>query len=291
MHLLRSLLLLLALATQLVAATTWKVTTWNLEWFPSGRPDYTNAAEEARRIAAAAAVLRDLDPDIILLQEVRDEAAMQALATSIGRGHQVVVVSRFMNGDKLGQQQQAILAKFPAKAAYWRPWTTRQGISPTRGFSFAAFPQPDGPPVAVYSLHLKSNSIRPGHPEPKKAEMLNRVQRELAALQLVEHLSAVAKEPDLAPVSAIIGGDFNTDPHQPRFREERTITALEALGFASPLRHLPLGDRTTLPAEGRYEAATFDYLFLFKAEAAGKPVIVPTEISDHRPVTVTVRLP
>lgn len=291
MKLLRSLLLVLALATQLTAATAWKVTTWNLEWFPSGRADFTDAAVEARRTAEAAAVLRELDPDIILLQEIRDEAAVVALAKAIGRGHEVVVVSRFMSGEKLGQQQQAILAKFPAKAAYWRAWTTRQGINPTRGFSFALFPTPSGAGVAVYSVHLKSNSIRPDHPERQKAEALNRVQRELAAAQLVEHLDAIAQQPELAPAGAIVGGDFNTDPHQPRFQNERTIPGLEALGFRSPLRQLPLAERTTIPVKGPYDAATFDYIFLFKAAARGAPVIVPSEVADHRPVTVTVEVP
>lgn len=291
MKFLRSLLLTLALATQLTAATAWKVTTWNLEWFPSGRPDFTDAAVEARRTEEAAAVLRDLDPDIILLQEIRDEAAVQALAKAIGRGHEVVIVSRFMSGEKLGQQQQAILAKFPAKAAYWRPWTTRQGVNPTRGFSFALFPTPSGAGVAVYSVHLKSNSIRPDHPERQKAELLNRVQRELAVMQLAEHLGAIAQQPDLAPASAIVGGDFNTDPHQPRFQAERTITGLEALGFRSPLRGLPVSQRTTIPWKGNFDDTTFDYIFLFRAAPRGAPVIVPSAVADHRPVTVTVEVP
>lgn len=147
MKLLRALLFAsTVLLTQLAAAatTTWKVTTWNLEWFPSGKPDFRDAKIEGERIAAAAKTLREIDPDIILLQEVRDEEAMQALAKAIGRGHQVVVVSRFKQGNRIGQQQQAILAKFPAKAAYWNEWTTRQLVNPPRGYSFALFETKDG---------------------------------------------------------------------------------------------------------------------------------------------------
>lgn len=281
-----------ALALQVAAAaTTWKVTTWNLEWFPSGKPDFTDAKVEAQRTAEAAKILRDLDSDIILLQEVRDIAAAQALADQVGRGHQVVVVSRFKFGEQLGQQQQVILAKFPARASYARDWKTRQGVTPTRGFAFAAFPLPDGRVVGVYSLHLKSNAISRNAKEPQKQEALNRVQRELAATQLLEHAAEVQRLPDFKLAAMIVGGDFNTDPRQERFANEKTLPFFTAAGFTSSLLTLPLEKRTTIPGKGRYPDTTFDYLLFWKANPVGDPKIVPTEVSDHRPVTFMIELP
>ena len=49
-----------------------RITTWNLEWFPNGAPHETTPEIQARRIEAAADVLKKLDPDILLLQEMRD---------------------------------------------------------------------------------------------------------------------------------------------------------------------------------------------------------------------------
>ena len=49
-----------------------RVTTWNLEWFPNGSPKELAVDAQNVRIAAAAAVLRQLDPNILLLQEVKD---------------------------------------------------------------------------------------------------------------------------------------------------------------------------------------------------------------------------
>jgi endonuclease/exonuclease/phosphatase family metal-dependent hydrolase len=49
-----------------------RVRTWNLEWFPNGSAHDATPEVQAQRIAAAADVLRSIDPDIILLQEVRD---------------------------------------------------------------------------------------------------------------------------------------------------------------------------------------------------------------------------
>lgn len=292
-RLLHSFLLALAIFAQATpaAGAEWKVTTWNLEWFPAGAPDVRDPNIEGRRIREAAEVLRHLDPDIVLLQEVRDEPAVEALAREIGRGHQVVVVSRFLQGGELSQHQQAILAKFPARAAFWKAWTTRQAVAPVRGFSFALFSAPSGAPVAVYSLHLKSNNISRASRDREKAATLNVLQRELAVLQLVEHLAEIARNPELMPAAAIVGGDFNTDPFQKRFAKERTLPVLESIGFTNPIARLPKADRATLPGSGQYPPAVFDHILLLKADAAADPVVTRTEVSDHRPVTVVVRLP
>ena len=49
-----------------------RITTWNLEWFPNGSAKDASPEEQDRRINAAADVLRKLNPDILLLQEMRD---------------------------------------------------------------------------------------------------------------------------------------------------------------------------------------------------------------------------
>lgn len=63
---------------------------------------------------AAADVLRKLDPDILLLQEMRDYDACARLGEAIHPGaYQVAICS----ASKEGKQQEAILAKIPAQAA------------------------------------------------------------------------------------------------------------------------------------------------------------------------------
>jgi hypothetical protein len=48
-----------------------RITTWNLEWFPNGSAREATSEKQAQRIQAAADVLKKLNPDILLLQEVR----------------------------------------------------------------------------------------------------------------------------------------------------------------------------------------------------------------------------
>ena len=52
-----------------------RITTWNLEWFPNGSAREATPEKQAQRIQAAADVLKKLNPDILLLQEVRDHDA------------------------------------------------------------------------------------------------------------------------------------------------------------------------------------------------------------------------
>jgi hypothetical protein len=49
-----------------------QITTWNLERFPNGSSHEATPKKQAQRIEAAADVLKKLDPDILLLQEMRD---------------------------------------------------------------------------------------------------------------------------------------------------------------------------------------------------------------------------
>jgi len=55
-------------------AQTVKCTTWNLQWFPNGSAKEASAEQQDQRIREAADVLRPINPDIVLLQEVRDQA-------------------------------------------------------------------------------------------------------------------------------------------------------------------------------------------------------------------------
>ena len=71
-------------------AQTVRCTTWNLEWFPNGSAKERPVAQQERRIKEAADVLRPIDPDIILLQEVRD----YDVCARLGEAHRTGRLSR-----------------------------------------------------------------------------------------------------------------------------------------------------------------------------------------------------
>jgi endonuclease/exonuclease/phosphatase family metal-dependent hydrolase len=269
------------------AGETVRITTWNLEWFPDKSSKPVPLEQEARNIAAAADVLRKIDSDILLLQEVRDYDVCQRLAEAIKpHTYQVAICSAFKEPFQsgLGKQQVAILAKEPAQAAWAERWKSMSGIDPPRGFAFAWF-KIKGLDVGVYSLHLKSNLITRGNKEGEEAKNIRK--REVAAGQLLDHLRDVIATAMPMVKSIIIGGDFNTNRDQPMFAAEETLGIIEKNGFPNCMGSLPLTQRVTHPANHGFPPATFDYLFT-KGAIAGPPRITVSDVSDHYPVTCDI---
>ena len=266
-----------------------RVTTWNLDWFPDGSQKGVSAEVQAQRIQAAAETLRKIDADVLLLQEVRDYAVCEKLAEAIKPNTYTVAVCSafrepFVPGDGIGRQQCAILVKTPALAAWSETWKSSGRVGPPRGFAFAWL-RVKGRDYGVYCVHLKSNLVRSADPNAVRKNILK---RELATSQLSAHLKDTLAKVIPTIQTVIVGGDFNTNPDEPAFAEEKTLTNLTAAGFANCWAGVPLERRLTHPSNGRYPGATFDYLLLRGGRLSGPAVLTPAGVSDHRPVTVEV---
>jgi endonuclease/exonuclease/phosphatase family metal-dependent hydrolase len=258
-----------------------RITTWNLEWFPNGSPHETTPEKQAQRIEAAADILKKLNPDILLLQEMRDYDACARLGESIQPGaYQVAICSAF----KGAKQQEAIMAKIPAQAAWSEAWKSIEGIDPPRGFAFAWF-KIGNANIGVYSLHLKSNLITHGDKEIETAQNIRK--REVSIQQLLAHIHDVIETVIPSIKGLIVGGDFNTNHDQAMFAAEKTLDTLTSTTYQSAFEGIPFEERITHPGSHGFPDATFDYLF-GKNVRIGKPVITQTNVSDHLPVTCDV---
>jgi len=263
------------------SSTKVRVTTWNLEWFPNGSPHEASPDKQAERIAVAADVLRKLDPDILLLQEMRDYDACVRLGEAIHPGaYQIAICSAF----KGAKQQEAIIAKIPAQAAWSEAWKSMEGIDPPRGFAFAWF-KIGNADIGVYSLHLKSNLITHGDKEIETARNIRK--REVSIQQLLAHIHDVIETVIPSIKGLIIGGDFNTNHDQAMFAAEKTLDTLTSTAYQSVFQGIPFEERITHPGSHGFPDATFDYLF-GKNVRIGKPVITQTNVSDHLPLTCDV---
>src|SRR4029453_12037807 len=202
-----------------------RITTWNLEWFPNGSPRETSPEKQAQRIEAAADVLRKLDPDILLLQEMRDYDACARLGEAIHPStYQVAICSAF----KGAKQQEAIVAKIPAQAAWSEPWNSVEGIDPPRGFAFAWF-KIGNADIGISSLHLKSNRVTHGNKEIETAENIRK--REVSIQQLMDHVDAIVRRVIPSIKSLVVGGDFNTNRDQEMFATEKTLDSLSGAAY------------------------------------------------------------
>src|SRR6266581_8471912 len=186
-----ALLFCAAIPTTSAEPTSIRITTWNLEWFPSGSAKEASAEQQYQRIKEAADVLRPINPDIVLLQEVRDYDVCVRLGEAIAPGiYHVAICSAFKEPFQrgLGKQQVAILSKYQAQAAWAEPWKSMNGVDPPRGFAFAWF-KIGNEDIGVYSVHLKSNLIIRGDRETETAKNIRK--REVAVTQLLAHIHDV----------------------------------------------------------------------------------------------------
>ncbi len=291
----RSIVLLVFLFVSSSAfAETIKVTTWNLKWFPGGMGQ-TSEDAKASHIDAVAKVLKKIDPDILLLQEVLNKDSVEKLAAKAGTGLKVITVSRFdashpRDPDGIDDQQVAILAKENALFTYRREFERDGRVDPPRGLVFAAF-EIDDKYLGVYSVHLKSNKTSENQ-TPKD----NFRKRESSARTIIDHAEgAYLQNPadrrkKLSFDKLIIAGDFNTEipGDKPERAAERTMQQIQLYGFENAFGSRPLADRITHPASGRYSATTFDHVLFRGVRQIGEAKIdkVDKSVSDHYPVTV-----
>ena len=216
-------------------------------------------------MSAAKDALIDIRPDILCLQEVRDWDSVAELVSILPK-FQRLVVSRFReigSTGSLSMQQLAIASSRPAEAAWYESFKP-SSPTPPRGFSFAAI-RYGQTLLLVYSVHCKSNIGEPTS---------NIGKREEAARQLLAHVADMESAySGSSKVVTIIAGDFNTDPTDARFASEATTFPLLRKKFAWGWEGIPLAERVTNPADGRYPDACFDGFL------AGEPECSPASHS------------
>ena len=90
-------------------------------------------------------------------------------------------------------------------------------------------------------------------------------------------------------IVTVIAGDFNTDPTDARFASEGTFAVLREK-FAWSWENVPLSDRVTNPAKGRYPDACFDGFLVRGARILSCKPISIGGVSDHFPVVLTLAI-
>src|SRR5262245_53160414 len=228
----------------------------------SEKTSVTPAAQQDQRIKEAADVLRPINPDIILLHEVRDYDVCARLGEAIAPGvYHVAICSAFKEPFQkgLGKQQVAILSKYQAQAAWAEPWKSLNGIDPPRGFAFAWF-KIGNEDIGVYSVHLKSNLITHGDREAETAKNIRK--REVAIAELLTHSHDVIRMNNPTIKGIVIVANFNTNHDQAMFAAERTLDSLTDAEYQNGFEGLPLSERVTHPGSHGFPDATFDFLFV-----------------------------
>jgi len=247
-----------------------RVVVWNLKWFPGGSPS-AKPEDKVRQMRAAQDVLKSLNPDILLVEEVANSSAVEELISVLDDFH-VAVVSEFPGRP----QNVGIASRFNADSAWFEMWKKRRHSDPPRGFAFATLRLPDNRLLLTYCVHLKSNL---GEAEDNQAKRIEATQ------QLLEHAEAMqAAYRSCSQIATLIAGDFNTSFDSEEFLSEPTLREILRKGYFWTFEGVPFEKRITIPGDGRYPDNCFDHIF---TESLGKfqaKVIHTPAVSDHNPI-------
>ncbi|MDP4625770.1 MAG: hypothetical protein NWT08_11600 [Akkermansiaceae bacterium] len=272
--------------TAMLSAEPLRTVTWNMEWFPGGRPG-ASEKEQAEQTKGAKEILGKLAPQILLAQELTDEKAFANLMKEFP-GMKVDVFSKFLdtNSGNPDLQQCAIASSLKAHSAWFVDFALTENLpSLRRGFAFAALEHPDGGLIMLYSVHMKSNN---GSDTPEGELNIAKTRAE-STRQIIAHKAAMEKQfAGEKIVGWLIAGDFNTNDDG-QFPKCTVVKDFLAAGFHNTWDKTPKENRLTWrnhPDDERFKPTTFDFMMTigFKENQAKVYADVPLEISDHTPV-------
>jgi endonuclease/exonuclease/phosphatase family metal-dependent hydrolase len=252
-------------------AAPLRIVTWNTRWLPGGHPD-ASPEEKSAQMAKAQAIVKALNPDILLMQEVADWKAAQEVC-SVVPGLIVRTTSAFITRP----QQVVVASKLPVDSAWYSNWKPALGEdNPPRGYAFAAIKLPGNEFLLTWSVHFKSN----------RGELpANIAAREESAKQLLVHIAAMkALYGERGKTAILVGGDFNTSFDDPLFKAEKTLRTIKGSGLAWVFNSVSFSKRVTIPSEGQFPDNTFDHFFFSGIKLVSVKVEDGTASSDHNPV-------
>ena len=257
--------------------------------------------EDIQRLAGA---IKKLDADVVVFQELENEYVLQAMIDEFlpTAGYRYVAAQRTNSGRGINL---GVISRLPIdELRSYRMQTLTHPDAPGREWQFArdvmrvTLDAGIDRPVEVFCVHLKSNRSGPGD----ENSSLYRTAEAMRVKQIIA--AEVEKDPEML---AVVAGDFNsnyeTRPDQPRPWPAMEHLLADDRPGQPPLltdmhAHLSDEQRVTIPGDGRYPPATFDYILATPAMAkryvknSARIVSTPglTSGSDHLPIAAAFKL-
>lgn len=263
-------------------ADTIRVTTWNLE---SAAAPATNQS----RVQQAAAELKKLNPDVILLQEVSDWQMCDRLAQALKpAAYKVLICSSFRapGTGTLRKQQVAILAKRRAYFCWSEAWRAEGNLALPGGLAFAAV-QVGQQRVGLFSV--QADVLSAAETEPSQGAARLRAEAESVG-QLLEQVASVTNWVANRVQVLVVGGTFDPGVQDALAGQNTPLQLLEEAGFGDACLGVPAAERETRPGRAGQPGTTDDYIFTQPMGCAGYPRIPSAPAFVHRPVTCDVEL-
>lgn len=217
-----------------------------------------------------AALVRSVDADLVLLQEVDRGTRRSGNVDQVERLAELTGYSttfgRSLDYDG-GQYGIAALSRRPITGEF----TEALPISPPQARAGGSYE-----PRAA----LTFTTVTGGGRLLAINTHLDASRDEHYRLQESAHILSIAKRLRSSSIPLVAGGDFNAEPGSETYRQ------LVAGGFRDAWRECGAGDGFTYPADKPIKR--IDYLFLTSPLTCTRAEVLDSRASDHRPLLVTV---
>lgn len=222
----RELLLPLACAAALVGCQPeqvgleWTVATWNMHDFFNDRRDspeldhesLTSSTEYRAKLGAAAALLSDLNADVIVLQEIENEQVTAELARAAGYAYHATSAGNDPRGIDLAMLSRHAVSTIVDHSELRLDVNGGAPVRFARSCLEARF-QLAAHSLTVLGVHFKAFD-----------DAQSRAKRELEAHKTAELARAAA----VSSEQVFIAGDFNAEPGAPELEALRTYESAAA---------------------------------------------------------------
>lgn len=250
------------LSPALLPAAPVRLTAW--DWQAKASSDSYSLVREA------AASLKNIDPDIVLLQDAEGLQTCQELVLALQpQAYQVVVCSSFRDANgKPASRQVAILSKATAPLAWPEPWQINdEAAGAPGGFAFAALPVGNAN-IGVFSTEFNDGDTGSAGQAGDDS-----------ALQLVKAIDSLKNFRGQPLQAIIVAGNFTTAPKILPLIHEKTFLHLGQIGFESAFT----GPNALI--NDRSRAASLNFAFTRGGSLAAAPVTTRTVLFVHDAVT------
>lgn len=296
-------------AATLPVGDGFRIASYNIANFTDGVEDREprippHAENQAK---AAAAIVAEIDPDILVIQEIENETSLRLLNEALASPYPVAAISRIPGSPDWPEKLNlAVLSRLPLRGLRVLDFSGLRGeTSPPRGLlSFYVELEP-GLNLLVYAVHLKSNF--------SGSRAVNSAERRNALRILREDADEFRRTYRDARWEVLVLGDMNTDPDMPEFARDPTLGPLA--DWVDLWRGRPMSERETIPTRYGdpaqvFPPAAFDRFVVSKdltqePWVAGAPAVLqkgvntgdilavpgadPDHASDHYPVYLDIR--
>ena len=250
------------------AGETIRVTSWNL-----GLESENETSPAA--IEEAAATLKALNPDVILLQRVKDWRMCERLATALKPlEYHVLICSAFhgLSPGAAGQPQVAIFSKPKAYFTWADGWggPKQQGI--VHGVGFAAI-QTGTQRMGFFTALFGSQ--QPG---------------EQLARQVLDQIDSIRRWETNQIEAFVVAASSGLGVRNPSRVLRKASSAFEKTGLIDATAALPPDVRATLRANNGPNRILGDCIFAGRADVPSNTRVSVSQVSDHYPITSDIEL-